>query len=314
MNVGFVGAGRRATGAHYPSVVRLEGVDVAAVAELDEPQRMAVVDRFGIPNSFDDYRPMLESVELDAVYVVMGETLVTPIAIDCMNAGKHVFIEKPPGANTGETQQLLDAAVANDVRCMVGYQRRHASVVREALRLVGDRGPATLVMGEFHKYLPDGPGATSTLWNDICHVVDLVRFMAGSQVVEVTAHQGSHQWKWKNNYNGIIRFANDAVGIVTGNRSSGGRYIRAELHGDGIGCYLRLPEQLEVYEDGGDPRLLSGAEINGTDPDDTPSYEGVLAMHQEFADCVRSGETPSSDIRDVIHTSRLIDRLEGSVP
>ena len=107
MNVGFVGAGRRATSAHYPSVVRLEGVNVAAVAELDESRRMAVVDRFGIPNSFDDYRPMLDAVELDAVYVVMGETLVTPIAIDCMNAGKHVFIEKPPGLNLNQIMIAL---------------------------------------------------------------------------------------------------------------------------------------------------------------------------------------------------------------
>ena len=54
---------------------------------------------------------MLESVDLDAGYVVMGEEYMTPIAIGCMNAGKHVFIEKPPGSSPEETQQLLDAGV-----------------------------------------------------------------------------------------------------------------------------------------------------------------------------------------------------------
>ena len=39
--------------------------------------------------------------------------------------------------------------------------------------------------------------------------------------------------------------------------------------------------------------------------------KGILAMHEHFIDCIRTGETPCSDIRDVIHTSRLVERLMG---
>jgi virulence factor len=310
LKVGFIGAGSRARGAHYPNVSRLEGVSIEAVAEWDEARMQTVVEKYNIPRTFSDHRKMLEEVELDVVYVIMGETFVTKPALDCLNAGKHVFIEKPAGANSDETQQLLDAAVANNRFCLVGYQRRYAAVTQEATRLVNERGPATLAMGEFHKLLHD-PGATSTLWNDVCHVVDLVRYMAGSEVVEVHAYQDKHQSSWTNCYNGLIRFANNAVGIVTGNRSSGGRYLRAELHGIGVGCYLRLPEQIEIYEDGKGPRVLSGAEVAQADPNDAPRYEGVLTMHEHFIECIQNGITPCSDVRDVIHTSRLMDQLEG---
>lgn len=258
-----------------------------------------------------DYQKMLESVELDVVYVIMGPGVMTKPAIGCMNAGKHVFIEKPAGANSDETAQLLDSAVANDVYCMVGYQRRYADVTQEAIRLVRERGPATFAMGEFHKPGDFRKDNMSALWSDICHVTDLVRYMVGSGVAEVTAYQDAFANERKNCFNGLIRFANNAVGIVTGCRHSGGRYLRAELHGLSVGCYFRLPEEIEILLDGSERKVLSGAEINDKEPDDVPSYEGVLTMHQHFVDCIRNGETPSSDIRDVIHTSHLVDQLAG---
>lgn len=310
IKVGFIGAGGRAQGAHYPNVHRLTGISVEAVAELDEARMKTVVDKYKIPRSFGDHRKMLESVELDAVYCVMNETFVLHPALDCLNAGKHIFIEKPPGANSRESQQLLDAARANNVFCMVGFQRRYTSVTREAIRLVRERGPATLIVGEFHKLL-GGPGLTSTLWNDGCHIVDTVRYMAGSDVLEVIAYQDKHNASWKNCYTGLIRFANGATGVILANRSSGGRVLRAELHGYGIGCYLRIPEDIEILEDNKVRRTVTGADIEHCDAKDVDRYEGVLTMHEHFIDCINNKQVPISDLRDVILTIHLLDKLEG---
>jgi len=314
--VAFIGAGGRARAAHYPCVDRLENVSIEAVAELDESRMREVAEKYSIPRTFhcksdNDYQEMLDAIDLDAVYVIMGPGVMTKPAIDCMKAGKHVFIEKPAGANSDETQQMLDAALENNVYCMVAYQRRYAAVTREAMRLVKERGPVTLAMGEFHKpgdFRQDNMGA---LWGDVCHVTDLVRYMVGSEAVEVTAYQDAHENERQNCFNGLIRFASKSVGIVTGCRTSGGRYLRSELHGLGIGCYMRLPERIEIYEDGGGPRILSGSDITATPVYDIDSYEGALTMHQHFIDCIRKGEVPCSDIRDVIHTSHLVDQLAG---
>ena len=312
LKVAFIGAGGRGQGAHYPSVNRLEGVSIEAVAELDESRMNTVVEKYNIPRSFKDYKEMLATVELDAVYTIMHERWVTPIAIDCMNAGKHIVIEKPPGMNSGETQQMLDAAVANNVYCMVGYQRRYAAITQEAMRLVKERGQPTLAMGEFHKPGHPDQDDMASLWNDVCHVTDLVRYMIGSEVVEVTAYQDAQENGAKNVFNGLIRFANHAIGIVSGNRCSGGRVLRSELHGRSVGCYMmHMPKQIEICEDGKDSRIIQGYELTGTEPNDVPTYEGILAMHQHFVDCIRNGQIPCSDIRDVIHTSHLVEKLMG---
>ena len=229
-----------------------------------------------------------------------------------MNAGKHIAVEKPPGMNAKETQAMLDAAVKNEVYCLVTYQRRYSAIVKEAMRLVKERGQPTLAIGEFHKRGDPEKENMASMWNDVCHMADLVRYMAGSEVVEITTYQDGQENGAKNIFNGLIRFENHAVGIVSGNRCSGGRVLRAEFHGRGVGCYMmHIPKQIEIMEDGAPPRIVPGWELSGNDEQDTASYEGVLAMHQHFVDCVRDGVIPNSDIRDVIHTSNLVEQLMG---
>ena len=57
---------------------------------------------------------MLEREDLDAVYVVMPPHLLHDIVVDCLQAGKHVFIEKPPGVSTYETEAFAWYAERHD--------------------------------------------------------------------------------------------------------------------------------------------------------------------------------------------------------
>ena len=165
LGTGIIGAGGRARSAHYPTVTTLADVRVEAVCELDAALMAQVAEQYAIPQTFADYRRMLDEVDLDLIYVIMGEELMAPIAIDCMNAGKHVFIEKPAGANPEESRALLAAAQENGVVCAVGYQRRFAAVTVEAMRLVRERGGPTLAVGEFHKNLLGRPKPPrTTMW------------------------------------------------------------------------------------------------------------------------------------------------------
>ena len=312
LKTAFVGAGRRAQQAHYPTVSRLEDARIEAVAELDESRMGEVVDRYGVPRAFGDYREMVEAVDPDLVYVIMGEELMASIAIDCMNSGRNVFIEKPAGASPEESHALLEAAEANGVTCAVGFQRRFADVTREAMRLVADAGGPTLAVGEFHKDLLGWPKPPrTTIWNDVCHAVDLIRYMAGSEVSDATAFQDARGSDWRNDFTALMRFENGAAGVLLANRSSGGRTLRAELHGIGVGCYMRIPDRFEVLQGGQDPIDVHGSAIQGVDAADSRAYDGTLEMHRHVAESIAAGRVPINDIRDVVHTSDLVARLEG---
>ncbi len=312
LKTAFVGAGGRAQSAHYPNVNRIDDARIEAVSELDESRMGEVVDRYGIPRAFGDYREMIDAVAPDLVYVIMGEEFMAPIAIDCMNAGRHVFIEKPAGASPEESHALLEAAEANGVVCAVGFQRRFADVTREAMRLVGDAGGATLAVGEFHKDMVGAPKPPrTTIWNDVCHAVDLIRHMAGSEVADATAFQDARGTDWRNDFTALMRFRNGATGVLLANRSSGGRTLRSELHGIGVGCYMRIPERIEVLQSDQEPRDVHGAALQGADPDDSHAYDGTLEMHKHVAESIAAGRIPINDIRDAVHTSDLVARLEG---
>lgn len=311
IRAGFIGAGGRSQSAHYPNVNRLPNVEMVAVCELDENRLKQVQDKYRFPHVFTDHRKMLETVDLDVVYCVMHERWLLQPALDCLNAGKHIFVEKPPGKNSDETQQMLEAAVKNDVYAMVGYQRRYAAVTKEAMRRVKANGPVSLATTAFNKQmLGDGTWFSTTLWDDVTHVVDLLRFMVGGEPTEVTRYKdkfGNSNW---NHYTALVRFDNDATGVVFGNRASGGRVLRSELHGPGVGCYMKLPEEIEIHQDN-KKETLGGWQIDGVDQADVDRYEGVLTMHEHFIDSVINHRTPCSDLRDAIHSIRLVDWIEN---
>ena len=312
LKAGFIGAGPRAMSAHYPSVYRLDEVERVAVCELDQSKLEAAAAKYSIPSIFTDHGEMLDSVDLDIVYCVMNEKWLLQPALDCLKAGKHLFIEKPPGADSEETRQLLAAAEANDVYVMVGLQRRFAAVTREAVRRVADKGPVSLATTTFNKQQLGGDGKefSTTLWNDVVHIVDLLRYMAGGEASEVTAYRDCFGGESRNHYTALIRFDNGSTGVVFGNRASGGRVLRSELHGVGIGCYMKIPEEIEILEDN-KRRVVRGWEVDGVDEQDVPRYEGTLTMHEHFVDCVVNGKTPLTDLRDVIRSIDLVDRIEG---
>ena len=293
LRAGFIGAGGRARSAHYPALARLDGVEIAAVCELDAERMQSVVDEYGFERTFTDHREMLARVDLDVVYCVMHERWVLRPALDCLKAGKHVFIEKPPGADSGETRQMLDAAAASGVYCMVGLQRRYAAVTREAMRRVAARGPVSVASVTFNKRILAGDGRefSTTLWDDVIHVVDLLRHMAGGEAVEVTAYRDRFGSGSRNCYTSLIRFDNGATGVVFGNRASGGRVLRSELHGVGVGCYMKIPREIEILEDG-ETTVMGGWEVDGVDEGDVRRYDGTLTMHEHFLECIEKGAHP----------------------
>jgi len=311
VKVGFIGAGNIANAWHYPSVADLSDLaEMAAVCDLDEERLNTTADKYGVASRFTDLHEMLGSVELDAVYCIGPPMVLMETVIPCLEAGKHVFTEKPLGMSADEAEQMASTAAAHDRLSMVGFNRRFAYVIARCKEMVDERGGPTQVVAEFHKcMLGQRPYYDmSIVLMDVIHSVDFLRHLCGDPREVHSAVRRMHN-DWDNVFNALLTFENDAIGLLSANRASGTRFEAFEIHGRGIACYIRAPERAEVWiEDAKAPVILTGEELAGSS-DNRITY-GFLRESEHFLTCVRDGVQPISNFADAAKTMRLCETIE----
>ena len=320
VRVGFIGAGNMANAMHYPSVADIPEATLWAICDLNEERLHRTADKYAVPKErrYTDYRRMLEREPLDALYVIMPPMGLCPIVLDCLKAGKHVFIEKPPGCNADEAWAMAEEAERQKVKTMVGFNRRFAAVYRHAKAKVLERGAPSLALAEFHKDML-GQGAyygMSILRTDIIHAVDILRDLLG-EAVEVSGQVWSRYERWQNSHNqfaALIRFEGNAVGILLASRTAGSRYERFELHGKGISAYIRAPELAEIHRQKEGVETVTGEQLTGsTAPRITYGY---LDENRHFIACILNDQMPLTNFTDAAKTMELVERIEafGGLP
>jgi predicted dehydrogenase len=312
----IVGAGRRSWSAHFPAFKLLKDeLEIAGLCDLDEARRTRAAEFFDLPDelSFADLDRMLAEVQPELVYAVMWPNFVRPVAERCFAAGAHVFLEKPPGCTLEDVEALIAAARAADRQGIVGFQRRHAHVTKEALRRIRERGPLTLCVAEFHKDLVKSgppPYGVTTLWDDAVHAVDYARYLCGGEVTAVHAFVDRSFVDWPNGFNALIRFSTGATTVLTANRSAGARFMRFEAHGREITAYMDdFPATLRIVaDDGAIQETVTAKDLAGSDVSQV--YDGVLEMHRHILECVRTNTPGTSSLADALETMRLVARIE----
>ena len=179
----FIGAGRRATSAHYPAIGRAyRRVELTAMCELDEDRLTNTADEYDVEGRYTDFRTMLERENPDVVYAVTRPPDIADIAVEVLASGAHLFVEKPPGVGSADAERIAAAAEANDRIVCVGLQRRWTPMLRAARARVEVNGPVMLVSAGMSKnLLSDDQGGRSInrLYEQDIHMVDFLRWLCG---------------------------------------------------------------------------------------------------------------------------------------
>src|SRR5205823_655109 len=95
---------------HYPSLAEMEDVELVAISDLLPDKMAETAKKYGIAKQFANFREMLDKVEYQTVYAIMPPQHVFDVALEVLNRGKHLFIEKPPGLTQEQCRQLWLAA------------------------------------------------------------------------------------------------------------------------------------------------------------------------------------------------------------
>ncbi|MFD2098762.1 Gfo/Idh/MocA family protein [Flagellimonas iocasae] len=134
---GIVGPGKIATD-FTEDLKLMPDAEVAAVASRNLERAQQFADRFNIPNAFGSYDELFNSDAVDIVYVATPHNFHKDVAIQALNAGKHVLCEKPLGVSRAEVEEIVAAAKANQVFMMEGLWSRFNPSVQKAKQLVDD--------------------------------------------------------------------------------------------------------------------------------------------------------------------------------
>ena len=121
LNVAIVGCGKIADG-HVEEIRKLNQAKVVACCDREPLMAEQLAVRYGIPGYYPDLTQMLASERVDVVHVTTPPMSHLELAIQAMDAGCHVYVEKPFALNAGETQKILQHAVRTQRKVTIGYE------------------------------------------------------------------------------------------------------------------------------------------------------------------------------------------------
>jgi len=95
---------------HFPRYAAFPDAEIVAACDIREDRLDAACETYKIPNKYTDFRKMLERDDLDAVDICMHNNLHAPATIAALQAGKHVYCEKPIAGSYYDGKRMLDVA------------------------------------------------------------------------------------------------------------------------------------------------------------------------------------------------------------
>lgn len=190
LRIGILGAARIAGTALIEPAAERTDVEIVAVAARDRSRGEEFARMHGIPRVMDTYDEVVDSADVDAIYIPLPASHHAPWSIRALEAGKHVLVEKPFAANASEARQVAQVAATSDRVLMEAFHYRyHALMLRlQEMLAMGVIGRITDISATFDITMPDrtdiryqlslGGGATMDLG---CYPVHFARTLMGSE-------------------------------------------------------------------------------------------------------------------------------------
>ena len=248
VKIGSVGLGRLGY-EHACNIANLvPGAELTALCDVDEKRVKEVAAELGVPYTYTDVAEMVKNPELDAIVIVSPSMYHADHIKLALDAGKHVFCDKPLDTTIEKCKQAEKAVEAHpDKVFMLGFMRRFDDSYAEAKQRIdnGDIGkvvlvrsytqdPRTTIEGTL-KFAPHSGGQ----FLDMCvHDIDLIRWFTGSNIKKVWGIGGVFEFDLYRELNdadnaaATVQCENGAMGFMFTNRTHGaGCNVETEIIG-----------------------------------------------------------------------------------
>lgn len=189
--IGIIGAGNFTSSTILPNLKKVNA-SIKYIASSGGLSSTLMAKKHGITNSTTDYHEMLKDSEVDLVFVTTQHNMHSKMALDVMEAGKSVFVEKPLALTQEELDRIIEIHQINDVNVSVGFNRRFAPLAKKMKKLIGDgTNPINVVATMNAGFIPkdvwvhDMNVGGGRIIGEACHYIDLCSYLTGSKVTAV---------------------------------------------------------------------------------------------------------------------------------
>lgn len=292
---------------------------LAAISDGHEPTATKMSVDYGVPAL--DWTAILSAPAIDAVALATPAAAHAEMAIEAINAGKHVYVEKPLALNSADAGRIVAAAQAAGRTLMVGHLLHYHPIFNHMRKLVADGGVGAIDY-VFSNRMSLGKFRTeeNVLWSFAPHDVSMVLALVGEEPAQVTAQgaafvtpgiadwatmqfvfpggvRGHIQASWASPYKEqrLAVIGRDAMLVFDDAESDWGRKLALYRHGiDRTGsapvAIKAEPEYIEVAR--GEP---------------------LKAECLHFIEAIASGTAPRSDGTEGLRVLKVLERGEAAL-
>lgn len=321
MRYALIGCGRISTN-HITAAVNNK-LEIVAVCDICPEKMEDVLAKHGLENDesiarYTDYKKMIDENDLDLVSIATESGKHAEIALDVIDAGINVIIEKPMAMNMRDAEEIIRRSDEKGVKVSACHQNRFNVAVQEVRKALETGRFGRLSHGSINVrwnrnkgYYDQAPWRGTwaedggCLMNQCIHGIDLLRWMMGDEVEEVygQTRQQFHDYLEAEDVGmAVIKFKNGAIGTVEGTTN----------------VYPQnLEETLYIFGENGTVKI-GGKSTNTIDVwnfrDETVEDEKNKGLEEETSNVYGNGHTSLfADVMDAIKNDRkpYVDAVAG---
>lgn len=256
VGVGLIGAGSFVGATLLPALKDLPNTTMRGVVAATGLSATRAAQRGGFGYATTDYNEVIQDPNVDLVMIVTRHNLHAPLAVEALEAGKDVFVEKPLALSVEELRVVAHAARTSDKSLMVGFNRRFAPLVEEMRNHVSGRGPLLMTYRVNAGRLPadhwlrDPVEGGGRILGEVCHFVDLLGYLAGSPPRSIISLGGTTTTHAEDLLTVLVAYMDGSQGTIIYSGLGPDRLPKEyiEATGDGAAATLDNFRTLDIYE------------------------------------------------------------------
>jgi UDP-N-acetylglucosamine 3-dehydrogenase len=212
----------------------LDETELVAVSDLNEDAACSLGDKYGV-NYYNKIDALLSRSDIDMISICTPTVTHAKIALEAMEAGKHVLVEKPMTSTVKEAKKLIETSKRAGVKLTVGFVERFNPGVIEALKLVREGKIGEVILARAHRVsrYPLRISDVGVVKDLAIHDADIVRQLFDAEPETVYATAGNLVHTFEDYANIVLRFPDKKSAFIETNWITPHKIRRLILTGSG---------------------------------------------------------------------------------